>query len=232
MLHETVKSSSSDWVKTNKEHHFVKALCFTPSQCNEIIINLLKCSLQRPPAAAGVNATPSAFSLRWAEARRLLSCGLFSWKGQRRCQWPRCTYERSWPESLLLGGTCPPRAPCLCRPDGARQSTLCWRWCCGRFPDDGRLRSCFSSWWRLTGPVCSGGWHTGRRWLVEWMTRHMQLTLCTEEHAAITNMDTKVHNVKLRNSVFSWNNFNSYKLSYLPVDVSKNTFLSLQFNLK
>lgn len=166
MLCKSFKSSSSFWNKQTKNrilwrHCAPSQYIITPT------INLLKCSLQDHPAAAGENATTLTFSLRWAEARRWLSSGLFSWTGRRRCQWPKCTFGRSSPESLPLGENCQPRRPCLYPPGGARQLMPCWRWCSGQFRDGGTLRSCFSSWWKRTGLVCSGEWRTGLRWLVE-----------------------------------------------------------------
>lgn len=164
MLHEHLNPAVQTEGKQAEVLHFIKAL-FPPFHHATIIFNLLICSLWRPPAAAGENATPSAFSLRWATARCSLSSGLFSWTGQCRCQWPWCTFGRSWPESLLLGETSPPKGPCLYQQGAARRWRRYWRWCCGRFPDVGKLHSCFSSWWRQTGLVCSGGWHTGLRLL-------------------------------------------------------------------
>lgn len=142
--------------KKNKEHNFVKPL-FT------INIIILTCSLKVHLAVAGGDASALTVSRRWAEARRWLSSGLFYWQGPCRCRWPWCTAARSSPESLRLGENCQPRRPCLYPPGGFRQSMPCWLWCSGQFRDGGRLRSCFSSWWRRTGLACSGEWCTGLR---------------------------------------------------------------------
>lgn len=86
---ETLKSSGSQRVEQNISSCYEGILSPPPPPHNEIIINLSKCSLQRRLAAAGGSAAPSASSLRWAEAPRWPSCGLFSQRGRRRCQWPR-----------------------------------------------------------------------------------------------------------------------------------------------